>query len=393
MTIFNFNVYNGEKVYNPNSQTLVGAWVGAETCTAKLSYTQMNFDTYQNETIVKPLVLGQLNPADISGSDVSITVTANEGFKFTTFLNENGMGTLSTDTETVKVLNMAWSDYSGYHNPTFEFKVTLEKNSVTPPDPDPKPTLKIDNTYLLSEEQYNTFKTELYSIVEGESISSEFQNPARFPSNTYVIATKLMPFVIPDSEKLELTRIRVKQTLMQATAIELKDNTLKVDLGQIEIPFSYSGGALDYMGVNVELFLPFYSGSIELNPDKVIGKTINIEYQVIINNGDTSINIYNDLGLIDTVKSPVGGDFPLFNAANQDSLIYAPSQALNNVMTAYVLVTRPDYGNDTPKVQITDDLTQLHGDIQVLNHNININAYADEKLMLDQLLSQGVKFA
>ena len=393
MTIFNFNVYNGEKVYDPDSQTVIGSWEGVTTCTAKLSYTQMNWDTYQNETVEKPLVLGQLNPADIEGSDISLTVTANEGFKFTEFVNESGLGTLLTDTEKVKILNMAWSEFSGFYSKTFEFKVTLVESSVNPPDPEPETTLKIDNTYLLSEEQYNTFKTELYSIVEGESISSEYQNPARFPSNTYVIATKLMPFVIPDSEKNELTRIKLKQTLMQATAIELKDNTLKVNLGQIEIPFSYNGGALDYMGVNVELFLPFYSGSIELNPDKVIGKTINIEYQVIINNGDTTINVYNDLGLIDTVKAPVGGDFPLFNAVNQDSLIYAPSQALNNVMTAYVLVTKPDYGNDTPKAQITDDLTQLHGDVQVLDHNININAYADEKLMLDQMLSQGVKFA
>lgn len=387
MTIFNFNVYNGEKVYDPDSQTVIGSWEGDITCTAKLSYTQMNWDTYQNETVELPLILGKLNPADIDGADVTLTVTANGGFKFTSFLNENGIGTLSTDTDTVKVLDMAWSDFSGYYSKTFEFKVELASDSV-PPDP----SLKIDNTYLLSEEQYGVFKTELYSIVEGESISSEFQNPARFPSNTYVIATKLMPFVIPDSEKLELTRVKVKQTLMQATAIELKDNTLKVDLGQIEIPYSYSGGALDYMGVNVELFLPFYSGSIELNPDKVIGKTINIEYQVIINNGDTSINVYTDIGLIETVKTPVGGDFPLFNAVNQDSLIFTPSQALNNVMTAYVLVTKPDYGGDTPKAQITDDLTQLHGDVQVLDHNININAYADEKLMLDQLLSQGVKF-
>ena len=394
MATFNFNVYNGDKVYDVGTQTMVGAWVGAETCTAKLSYMKMNWDTYQQETVELPLILGKLNPANLSGSDITITVTANTGFKFTEFVNDNGLGTLTEDTETVKKIVMAWSDFSGYYDKTHQFKVTLVADSVPPPDPEPEPepSLKIDNTYLLTEEQFNTFKTELYQIVEGESISSEFQNPARFPSNTYVIATKLMPFKIPDSEKLELARIKVKQTLMQAQGVELKDNVLKVNLGQIEIPYSYSGGALDYMGVNVELFLPFYSGSIELNPDKVIGKTINIEYQVIINNGDTSINVYTDIGLIETVKTPVGGDFPLFNAVNQDSLIFTPSQALNNVMQAYVLITKPDYGGDTPKAQITDDLTQLHGDVQVLDHNININAYADEKLMLDQLLSQGVKF-
>ena len=94
MTTFNFNVYNDEKVYDPDSQTLVGSWVGAETCTAKISYTQMNWDTYQNETFELPLILGNLNPADLEGSDVTLTVTANGGFKFTSFLNENGIGTL-----------------------------------------------------------------------------------------------------------------------------------------------------------------------------------------------------------------------------------------------------------------------------------------------------------
>lgn len=393
MTVFNFTVYNGEKVYNMDTQTMVGAWEGAETCTAKISYSQMNWDTYQTETVEVPLVLGGLNPIDLSGSDISIIVTANEGFKFTEFVDEQGLGTLSTDTETLKVLDMAWSVFSGHYDKHFQFKVTLVENSVIPPDPEPVPSLKIDNTYLLTEEQFNTFKTELYNIVEGESISDEFQNPAKYPSNTYVIATKLMPFVIPESEKVELARIRVKQTLMQAQGIELKDNVLKVNLGSITIPYSYNGGALDFMGVNAELFLPFYTGSIDLTADNIIGKTINIEYQTIINNGDTTINIYNDLGLIDTIKANVGGDFPLFNAVNQDELIFAPTQALNDVMTAYVLLTKPEYTGAKPKAQITDDLTQLHGDVQVLDHNISINAYADEKLMLDQMLSQGVKFA
>lgn len=393
MTIFNFTVYNGEKVYDRSTQTMVGSWDGAETCTAKLSYSQMNWNTYQMETIETPLTLGGLNPIDLDGSDISIILTANNGFKFTEFVDEQGLGVLSTDTETLKVLDMAWSEFSGHYDKHYQFKVTLVDSSVIPPNPNPVPSLKIDNTYLLTEEQFNTFKTELYSIVEGESISDEFTNPAKFPSNTYVIATKLMPFTIPDSEKVSLARIKVKQTLMEAQGIELKDNVLKVNLGSIEIPYSYNGGALDYMGVNAELFLPFYTGSIDLNADLIMGKTINIEYQTIINNGDTTINIYNDLGLIDTIKANVGGDFPLFNAVNQDELIFAPTQALNDIMKAYVLLTKPEYTGVQPKAQITDDLTQLHGDVQVLDHNISINAYADEKLMLDQILSQGVKFS
>lgn len=392
MTIFNFTAYNGEKVYNRSTQTMVGSWEGAETCTAKISYSQMNWNTYQNETVEVPLTLGGLNPIDLSGVDISIILTANNGFKFTEFVDEQGLGVLSTDTETLKVLGMAWSEFSGHYDKHYQFKVTLQESSVIPPNPNPVPSLKIDNTYLLTEEQFNTFKTELYSIVEGESISDEFTNPAKFPSNTYVIATKLMPFTIPDSEKVSLARIKVKQTLMQAQGIELKDNVLKVNLGSIEIPYSYNGGALDYMGVNAELFLPFYTGSIDLNADLIMGKTINIEYQTIINNGDTTINIYNDMGLIDTIKANVGGDFPLFNAVNQDELIFAPTQALNDIMKAYVLLTKPEYTGVQPKAQITDDLTQLHGDVQVLDHNISINAYADEKLMLDQILSQGVKF-
>ena len=393
MTIFNFTVYNGEKVYNRNTQTMVGSWDGEETCTAKISYSQMNWDTYQNETVEVPLTLGGLNPIDLSGVDISIILTANNGFKFAEFVDEQGLGVLSTDTETLKVLDMAWSEFSGHYDKHYQFKVALQESSVIPPTPDPTPSLKIDNTYLLTEEQFNTFKTELYNIVEGESISDEFTNPAKFPSNTYVIATKLMPFTIPDSEKVSLARIKVKQTLMEAQGIELKDNVLKVNLGTIEIPYSYNGGALDYMGVNAELFLPFYTGSIDLNIDHIIGKTINIEYQTIINNGDTTINIYNDVGLIDTIKANVGGDFPLFNAVNQDELIFAPTQALNDIMKAYVLLTKPEYSGVKPKAQITDDLSQLHGDVQVLDHNISINAYADEKLMLDQMLSQGVKFA
>ena len=123
-----------------------------------------------------------------------------------------------------------------------------------------------------------------------------------------------------------------------------------------------------------------------------MGKTINVKYEIIVNSGDTTINISDKATgtVLNVLKTTVGGDFPLFNAVEQDELVFTPQQALNSVRTAYVILSVPDYSQGLPKSIKTGLLTGVTGDVSATDVKLESNAYADEKLMIENILSQGI---
>ena len=157
------------------------------------------------------------------------------------------------------------------------------------------------------------------------------------------------------------------------------------------IPLTHNN-ALDFIGVTAELYLPFYTGSINIDPNILIGKQVKIVCEIVVNTGDTTINIYdNDANtIVDIVKTMIGGDFPLFNAVNQDLLQFTPQQALNPIRQAYIIISRPNYSQNTPKAQRTGTLVGVKGEVTIQDIDLITNAYADEKLMIENLISQGV---
>lgn len=402
MTVFNFVVYNGEQVYDVDSQTTIGQWVGDTTCKAELSYSEMNFDTYQQAEVVKPLTLGGINAVELSGADITLKLTANEGFKFSSFENEEDKGSVTENTEASVILLMPWSEFSGHYSKTFQYKISLVSTGGVggggdpDPDPDPEPELTpisatIENNYLLTPEQFKLFRKELYAIVEGESISSEFQKATAFKSNDFISGLRLYPFLIPSSEQTELKTIKIKDRTMTSQSMVLKDNIINLSLGLIEISKPFNN-ALDYLNVRGELFIPFYTGSIDLDLNLLMGETLKIDLEIVINTGDATINIIkvSDNTVVQILKSTVGGEFPLFNAVNQDQVVFTPQQALNSIRQAYILLSVPNYAQSKPTAERKGVLTSVTGDVKVSEIDLVSDAYADEKMTIESLLSQGI---
>lgn len=396
MTIFNFVVYNGEQVYDVESQNTIGQWVGDATCKAELSYSEMNYDTYQQVAVVKPLTLGGINAVELSGADITLKLTANKGFKFTSFENEEGKGTVTENTEASIILLMPWSAFSGHYSKTFQYKISLVSTGGVGGGGDPEPetppiSATIENDYLLTPEQFKLFRKELYAIVEGESISSEVQKATAFKSNDFISGLRLYPFLIPSSEQTELKAIKIKDRTMTSQAMVLKDNIINLSLGLIEITKPYNN-ALDYLNVKGELFIPFYTGSIDLDLNLLMGETLKIDLEIIINTGDATINIIkvSDNTVVQILKSTVGGEFPLFNAVNQDHIVFTPQQALNSIRQAYILLSVPNYAQSKPTAERKGVLTSATGDVKVSEIDLVSDAYADEKMTIESLLSQGI---
>jgi len=373
-----------EKVYNQETQMVELVQNAPIEYTAEIYTKQYNPSTQLVEEYTHPLTVGVDNVVGVL-SEIVLRLRSNSGKRINQF-------TLGYDESNPIVMPKNDIDYT--FNPDLveiskaEFIVTTEDGEIIPPEPD---GVNVENNYLTTPEEYTAFKNELYSIVAGESMSGEGLNPAKYPTSTYVTSTKLYPFKIPALELGESVKIIAKESVMTSKGTAIKGNVITLDIGDIAIDRVHNN-ALDYLNVTGELFLPFYSGSVDLDINLMMGKTINVKYEIIVNSGDTTINISDKTTgtVLNVLKTTVGGDFPLFNAVEQDELVFTPQQALNSVRTAYVILSIPDYSQGLPKSVKTGVLTGVTGDVSATDVKLESNAYADEKLMIENILSQGI---
>ena len=373
-----------EKVYNRDTQMVELVQNTPIEYTAELYTKQYNPDTQLFEEHTYPLTVGVDNVVGVL-SEIVLRLRSNSGKRINQF-------TLGYDESNPIVMPMNDVDYT--FNPDLveidkaEFIITTEGGGIIPPEPD---MVNVENNYLTTPQEYTAFKNELYSIVAGESMSGEGLNPAKYPTSAYVTSTKLYPFKIPTIELGESVKIIAKESVMDSKGTAIKGNIITLDIGDIVIDRVHNN-ALDYLNVTAELFIPFYSGSVDLDINLVMGKTINVKYEIIVNSGDTTINISDKATgtVLNVLKTTVGGDFPLFNAVEQDELVFTPQQALNSVRTAYVILSVPDYSQGLPKSVNTGVLTGVTGDVSATDVKLESNAYADEKLMIESILSQGI---
>ena len=372
------------KVYNRETQVVELVQNVPIEYTAELYTKQYNPSTQLFEEHTYPLTVGVDNVVGVL-SEIVLRLRSNSGKRINQF-------TLGYDESNPIVMPKNDIDYT--FNPdlveigTAEFIVTTEGGGIIPPEPD---RVNVENNYLTTPEEYTAFKNELYSIVAGEGMSGEGLNPAKYPTSTYVTSTKLYPFKIPANELGESVKIIAKESVMTSKGKAIKGNVITLDIGDIVINRVHNN-ALDYLNVTGELFLPFYSGSVDLDINLMMGKTINVKYEIIVNSGDTTINISDKATgtVLNVLKTTVGGDFPLFNAVEQDELVFTPQQAINSVRTAYVILSVPDYSQGLPKSVKTGVLTGVTGDVSATDVKLESNAYADEKLMIENILSQGI---
>ena len=373
-----------EKVYNRDTQMVELVQNVPIEYTAELYTKQYNPNTQLFEEHTYPLTVGVDNVVGVL-SEIVLRLRSNSGKRINQF-------TLGYDDSNPIVMPKNDVDYT--FNPDLvaidkaEFIVTTEGGGIIPPEPD---RVNVENNYLTTPQEYTAFKNELYSIVAGEGMSGEGLNPAKYPTSTYVTSTKLYPFKIPTLELGESVKIIAKESVMTSKGTAIKGNVITLDIGDIAINRVHNN-ALDYLNVTGELFLPFYSGSVDLDINLMMGKTINVKYEIIVNSGDTTINISDKATgtVLNVLKTTVGGDFPLFNAVEQDELVFTPQQALNSVRTAYVILSVPDYSQGLPKSIKTGLLTGVTGDVSATDVKLESNAYADEKLMIENILSQGI---
>lgn len=140
----------------------------------------------------------------------------------------------------------------------------------------------------------------------------------------YIISFRKLYIDIPQITK-ELVYFGRYNTNVSSNIITT--NFIEADCGNVIVD-EYNKNSLDYTSSTIELYLPFI-GSIDLNPNDVYNKKLNIKYRVNPLNGGCLALVYSDGRQIGYQQGNVSFDIPLYyengtlnNSGVNDNLLY-----------------------------------------------------------------------
>ena len=243
----------------------------------------------------------------------------------------------------------------------------------------------VNNNYYLTQAQFDEFTRQVYNIVKYDNT----QEASVTPITDFLVSCRTYPFNIDASDVSGLADIKMRESALNQAKI-LRSDILTLDFGVINIPKIYNN-ALDYINASIELFLPFSRGSTSI-PIEFIGSSFSVKGKVIISNGTTTITLtdINTGFTFNIFNIEIGSEMPFFTNNYVESKTFAPSNAINNIDKAYILVTSPEYGNQKIRAFDKGNLLNVLGRVTVNDMPINILGISYEKDLLLNLLNQGV---
>ena len=211
----------------------------------------------------------------------------------------------------------------------------------------------------------------------------------------YIINLIEIPFPVTDLETV-LKNIQLGNTSLPTQAIELNNDSLVIDLGNITVTGKYHN-VYDYLNTNIRLHLPF-SDTIDLDVTYVMDSTISVKYILDLYTRNMTINVISDKinNIIETQTTNVGREIPFQtnNKMNVQGGITNVGGVDNELLSAFIEVVRnnPIEQNSMFSDEVTEitTLQNMSGYVTVNNINLQTNATYDEQRQIKSILNNGV---
>lgn len=223
-------------------------------------------------------------------SDAGYSIKTAEGtrFNYDTEKDESIPFTISTDKKTATATVVDTSDYGMY-------EVTGDSDAA----PSPTTLDGLTSIYLPTDAELGEIGKLRYSVTISPSSSGVVDLGA------YIVNYIKMFIDVTPTGKTDCvlgyfnTQIEVSYT---------NDQILEIDCGSITVN-EINENVTDYTDVESRLFLPFI-GMIDIDPKRIMGKTVNLKYKINLINGDCVALLYADAVLISISQGQVGYKMP-----------------------------------------------------------------------------------
>ena len=228
----------------------------------------------------------------------------------------------------------------------------------------------------LSEERYREY-----------NYFGELIDLGQYIANLYII-----PFSLSDVTSDVKTPIILGGYTVETEASKINSAIINIRVAEIEVPAKY-GNAYDYINTTCKLVLPFIP-PIEIEPARVIGNVITVDYVIELHGGEANVNVYSNDVLITTIQRSIKQDIPFKQDAQSHFHNQLGSKLMNHVTVPYIEVSRNipynnmgEYGYNI--VEYTE-LNEVSGYVEVQKINLIGTATKREKQEIERLLASGV---
>lgn len=233
-----------------------------------------------------------------------------------------------------------------------------------------------DELQQLSEERYREY-----------NYFGELIDLGQYIANLYII-----PFSLSDITSDVKTPIKLGGYTVETEASQVNSSIINIRVAEIEVPAKYNN-AYDYINTTCKLVLPFIP-PIEIEPARVIGNVITVDYVIELYGGEVNVNVYSNDVLITTIQRNIKQDIPFKQDVQKHYHNQLGSKLMNHVSVPYIEVSRNipynnvgDYGYSTVEYI---ELNEVSGYVEVQKINLIGTATKREKQEIEQLLASGV---
>lgn len=206
----------------------------------------------------------------------------------------------------------------------------------------------------------------------------------------YILPLNIPAEVIGDKSNIILGSFdsQVESTLLNTYNVDY-------DMGAITVPAKYNN-AYDFINTTCTLRVPFFN-AVALDPENVVGHTINIKFTLDLYSGNVTMNVVSDFtgGIIYSATANIVTQIPFIQKQN-NSVVNQLSNVFKYVIATPVIevvrnipyqADNSTFGRETVQVA---KLNTVHGYCEVDNVNLVTLATNDEKDSIISLLKEGV---
>lgn len=232
------------------------------------------------------------------------------------------------------------------------------------------------------------------TIDEVKSLANEryVSGMENVPIRNYIYNLYTLPFDVSELDG-EKQNIELGGGTLNTESNILTKSILNVLVAEIPVPAKYNN-AYDYIKTTCTLYLPFIE-SIELDVERVINKTIAVEYVIDLYEGVATCNVYSEGELLTSKLNEVGRKVPFYQKTEVSSETPQIGKVLNNsIKIPFIEVMRnipynkvEGIGNEVSQVEV---IGNLEGYVEVRTIHLQSSATKREQEMIISQLRSGV---
>ena len=271
---------------------------------------------------------------------------------------------------------------TNYNSSGYEITITGDFSNQTPTPTNPTGTNSI-HVYQLDDETLTKFSTDAIQYYQSGNAQTgyDFQ---KFITQLYKL-----PFAIPETESKGTTNILTGWYTINRPARKMKNTHYILNLGTIKVVNANNNG-FDHNVANCTLYLPYVS-PINVSYETILNHNLNVKYDTDLLAGKTTVNIFVDDKLLNTLQTNINENLDLYNIYN-DSINGTLSSILNNTLDhCYIKVDyyKPIENLVSYETNEHGVLKDYKGYIQTKNTIVSCGTN-EEQQAIKQLLEQGV---